>query len=168
MEDLDAVDRTGHTLGFDPVADAERAKQQDQHATGEVRQAALQGQANRQAGGTDGGDERSGFHTDHRSDADDQQNLQDDVGQGTDKPLQCQVGVTQGQQRTQFLRHFVDQPPADGQGDDRQQHAAAVFHDHGDPGLGSLDQVVHFSIQIHLSLLFLLHAALCLGVGAAE
>ncbi|WP_259768791.1 hypothetical protein, partial [Pseudomonas protegens] len=26
------------------------------------------------------------------------------------------------------------------------------FHDHGNPGLGSPDQVVYFSVQIHLSL----------------
>ncbi|MCY1178467.1 hypothetical protein D9M73_188160 [compost metagenome] len=94
MENLDAVDSTGDTLSLDPVADAKRTEQQNQHATGEVRQAALQGQANGQACRTNRRHKRSGFHTDHRGHADDQQDLEDDVRQAADKALQRQVGIT--------------------------------------------------------------------------
>ena len=72
MEDQDVVDRAADALGFDPVANAERAKQQNQHAASKVRQAALQRQTDGQTRGTDGGHERGRFDTDHRRDADDQ------------------------------------------------------------------------------------------------
>ncbi|MNP26995.1 hypothetical protein D3C76_1198810 [compost metagenome] len=153
VEDLDAVDRTGHTLGFDPVTQAERTEQQDQHTTGEVRQAALQGQTDGQAGSTDSGDKRGGLDADHRGNTDHQQNLQNDVRQAADKALQRQVGITQGKQFAQTVGHLVDHPPANGQGQQRQQQAAAVLHDQGNPALRRFNQLIDFSTQIHNVLL---------------
>ncbi|KAI3478022.1 hypothetical protein L1887_60074 [Cichorium endivia] len=150
VEDLDAVHGTADTLRLDPVAQAERTEQQDQHAAGEVRQAALQGQADGQAGSTDGGDERGGFHADHRGHADEQQDLHDDVDEGADEALQRQVGIAQGQELAQFRGDLVDQPPADGQGNQRQGQATAVFHDQRNPGLRSPDQLIDLCIQIHV------------------
>ncbi|MNH29910.1 hypothetical protein D3C79_901680 [compost metagenome] len=153
MEDLDAVDGTGNTLGFDPVAEAEWTEQQDQHATGKVGQAALQRQTDGQARGTNGSNKRGGFDADHRGYADHQQNLQNDVRQAADKALQGQVGVAQGEQFAQPVGHLVDHPPANGKGQQCQQQAAAIFHDQGNPGLRRFNQLIDFSTQIHNVLL---------------
>jgi hypothetical protein len=32
----------------------------------------------------------------------------------------------------------------------RQQHSAAVLHDHGKPRLGGLDQMIHLAVQIQI------------------
>ena len=130
MKDLDAVDGTGSALGFDPVTNAERTEQQNQHAAGEVRQAALQGQADGQGGGTNRGNERRGCHADHRGHVDHQHDFERNVRQVGNEVLQRQVSITQCQQTPHSVGQDVNQPPTDGQGDHSQQKSAAVFHDH--------------------------------------
>jgi len=113
MEDLNRIDSACYALGFDPLADPNRAEQQDQHAAGEVRQAALQGQTNGQAGSTDHGDERSGFHPDHRSHTDQQQYLEDDTGQAADETVQGRIDLAPLQQAADLGGQRIDQPPTE-------------------------------------------------------
>src|SRR5690554_6834392 len=81
VQDADFTHRAQETLCFDGIADLERLEDQDQYATGKVAQAALQGQAYGQAGGTDNGDEGGGGNTDHGSHGNQQQDLQNGADQ---------------------------------------------------------------------------------------
>ena len=57
---------------------SERLEHEHEHTTGEICEAALQCQTDCQTGGTQDGDEGSGFDADHRGDADQQQRLESD------------------------------------------------------------------------------------------
>ena len=57
MKDTDFGNGAGHALSVDEIADPERLEHEHKHATGEIREAALQCQTDCQAGSTEDGDE---------------------------------------------------------------------------------------------------------------
>ncbi len=142
MEDLDRIDGTADALRLDPLTNAERAEQQDQHAAGEVRQAALQCQADGQTRGADHSDERGGFDPDHRCHADQQQHPEHHAGQAANEAMQGRVHLTALQQTADLGGEGVDQPPAEQEGQQCQHDLGAVLQRDRQPGFGKIDQIV--------------------------
>src|SRR5690554_7901249 len=126
VQDADFTHRTQETLCFDGIAHLERLEDQDQYATGKVAQAALQGQAHGQAGGTDNGDEGGGGNADHGSHGNQQQDLEDGAGQAAQEFVKR--GVFLAQLVVQHADKAIDQPHADNEGDDGQHHFRGVGH----------------------------------------
>ena len=76
VEDRDLLHRAGLSGNFNEIADADRSKDKQHNASGEVRQRTLQGEADRQTGRSKDGDQRRRLYSkevEHR-DQDDAQN----------------------------------------------------------------------------------------------
>src|SRR5690606_22392212 len=68
VENADFTHGAQESLGSDGITHFERLEDHDQYPAGKVAEAALQCQANGQAGGTDNGDEGGGGNADPRRD----------------------------------------------------------------------------------------------------
>src|SRR5690606_19111693 len=127
VEDGDFPHRAEKALGINDVTYLEGLEDQDQHATGKVGQAALQGQTHRQAGGTDDGNKGGGSDAHHGGHGDQQQNLEDGADQATEEFVQGWIFFAKAV--VQHVDEPVDQPQADNQCDNRQQNLWGIRHD---------------------------------------
>ena len=129
IEYLHLLDNAEMTLGFNQVADAVGLENQDKDAAGKVSQAALQRQADGQAGRTEDGNKRGGRYTDHRGDTDKQQDLQDPGYQIGNEWYQCLVGFRPFQGAPDKIDDGPDDPESDDQGNDCQHHPGRIAHE---------------------------------------
>ena len=120
-EDLDFANGAGYALRLDEVAHAKGSKQQDQHAPGEVGQAALQRESDRQSRCAEHRNEGGGCDADHRRHADQQQGLETQVQEAQQKTAERAVGTRALQALLDHLEDTADDPPADHQHEERQR-----------------------------------------------
>jgi thioesterase domain-containing protein len=139
-EGAELHDAAGEVAGLDVVAGLEGTEEQQHHSRREVRERALERQADGEARGAEDGDQRRGLDSDHAEHGDDGDRDQQVVGEVPDQAGQRRIQLAAQQQPAHG-------PPRDARGDEtrNQQHHAAEHLE--PPGGGELERGLERGVE---------------------